>query len=961
MTQDNFTQDHVMISFSDVMLVLRRSKFKLACWIVFFGAVVGLYVLTRPPLFMAESSFREKSKIQTETSKSLSLALILGNQEGSENAAISLLKSRKLVSRVILDRGLQAQVNKSGFSYSWLRNIYSNLIVEWAALTKSKEPSLIESLPPFTVKDIQYAEEIPLNLHIHFISEDTFKVLDKRFQEIGKGQMGLPFKGANFLFTVVRRNKEALIGEQYDLKLIPMEAKADELIKNIEVKSDAGDKSLLRLTFYHQSRVEASAILNDLTTVYIDYLKAEQKRIAEEQISYLHRRQKEEALKLKKIMEEHALAISSNMMTMESLFSTQQTYAQRLLLIDLELERLKRAHEEGLVYYDKYADGADTGVINHILSEIRAYKQQADSIDVALRQIQPEDAAVKSAMFAKQMDEIEGIQKNSKEAKNILAALEEGKPLPPEGPLVQNPRYNIKDWVQIYRQALQKPSKECKDDCEKKFKAYLANMLHLFDVEEKLVNERVTHQQNIQLEFQGIDLPTANQIYINYSKNLSDIESEILHHQFIIDQMHDQAFEPSSLSSFLVDPVSQDIIVKASDLVLRFKDQLNRTQRELDRIKEDLDQQRNFLLMHVKQMLQLLQLREKLYKEKILSLQNTQLELIHQKISVLEKHLSDYISSRINNFKQEKSSIEQQQLSLKFEMEKMPNKWASEKLIDLHLDMSRKMIEEITKLVESKNISTHLDITQSAPLDKAMPPIHPQNSKLILFMFLGSLLGSLLCCGFIMMKIVYKGIPATEQNLRMLGYYVAGKLSKNSKHNNVLPETNLEILRRLAAHITMKRNGMKEGLSLLLMVSKGVDYSHQFSLLLARSGYRILYMTISGDHRPNETATPGLFQYLEGKASSYQICKESGWDTIPSGEIPQFANELLTGNRFKELIQKLKVEYDWIIFVSKSSPLTGEAENLLNLFDLAVITVTDESVQDLLAYHQKQNISFIVN
>src|SRR5262249_41673901 len=149
---------------------------------------------------------------------------------------------------------------------------------------------------------------------------------------------------------------------------------------------------------------------------------------------------------------------------------------------------------------------------------------------------------------------------------------------------------------------------------------------------------------------------------------------------------------------------------------------------------------------HVEQMLKLLKLREELFKEKLFSIQNMQLELIHQKISVLQKHLNAYISSRISNLKQEKSSIELQQQALKQEMGKLPNKWASEQLVELHLEMTQKLIEEIAKLVESKNISTNLDVTQSAPLDKSLSPIHPQSPNLLIFALLGCIGGCALAC-----------------------------------------------------------------------------------------------------------------------------------------------------------------------------------------------------------------------
>lgn len=166
----------------------------------------------------------------------------------------------------------------------------------------------------------------------------------------------------------------------------------------------------------------------------------------------------------------------------------------------------------------------------------------------------------------------------------------------------------------------------------------------------------------------------------------------------------------------------------------------------------------------------------------------------------------------------------------------------------------------------------------------------------------------------------------------------------------------------MTAYVTSEGRVEKEGQTVLLMVSKGVDYSHYFASLMSKSGFKVLYMNISFDHACGKDELPGILQYVDGEASSCRIVKAEGYDMISSGGISRFSNEIAGSTRFHELIQKLKKEYDWIVVVSKALPVSGEGDNLLNIFDHASITVTDEFVQQLIpliARSRKERLSFI--
>lgn len=946
-----------LITLSDIVLICRRSRRTVLTCVMAFSCLALLYTLTRPVEYKSEATFREKAKTQ-ETAKSSSLAMIIGMPELNENAAISLLKSRKLIERAIQELGLQASISPAGIRLQMLRNIPKNLVAEYAHLSDAERPLLSDPVRYIKAGNIEYREESPLQLRVRFVDEEHYQVYGPSRKDYGTGTLGMPFQGPAFAFTLLRTDACPIARRQFKLNLKPLSMVAEDLVNKINAEPDNTDKGLLNLSFRHTNRQEAALFLNTLMSLYQRFLREDHQRITGEQVAYLNRRQDEAAAKLHEIMRDHAQALSENMATIEFLFQNQQSFSQKLLMIDFELKRLEKALNEGLANYDRLSiETGDPLNINQILAEMRRHKQHADTIDMALRHIEKEDPELQKQLFNEQIQKLETLRMQSGEAKKFLAVLEDRKPLP-ASTLLKNPM--LRQWhdkLSSTEKALQHASAKereamqaCHATCLSNCQAYLKNMLRLCSIEERLLHERLSHLQSPQSEFQGINLNTASQLYVTYSKNLNDIEAEILHYQFILDQMQDPSFEPSSLSTVLDDPVSREIITRAGNIGLQLKDENNHSPRELERLKLDLMQQKEFLSIHAGQTLQLLKLRQKLYQEKIVALQTATRELLQQEISLLENTLSDYLASRIGNLKHEKTVIEQQQLGLRQTMQKMPAKWAAEKLIDQHLETNRKMVEEIAKMVESKNIALNLDLSQSAPVDIAIPSLNPHSRKSLLFLIIGALFGAFSSIGFLLARAVATGLPATKDSLIHLHQHVCGSISGDM----------LDPLRRAEAHLC--KDGEKSQ-SLLLLIGTGPDYSAQFADLLKKSGKRILLLSLSfGSPTPPE-GLPGLLQYLEGEVSEPKMIK-SGCDHISSGGFTRYSNELLLSPRFKALKSKLHQEYDWILAVSRSPLASGEAETQFRLFDHALITITDENLKDLETYFHGQEgkrVSFLIS
>ncbi len=98
------------------------------------------------------------------------------------------------------------------------------------------------------------------------------------------------------------------------------------------------------------------------------------------------------------------------------------------------------------------------------------------------------------------------------------------------------------------------------------------------------------------------------------------------------------------------------------------------------------------------------------------------LDLVQQQVSVSEKHLAEYTQAHLEQLKQERAYIVQSLQEIAQEMSFLPQKWVAEQMIRHQTKISGSLVEEVNRLVESKNISHHLRTFQSGPLDSATTP-----------------------------------------------------------------------------------------------------------------------------------------------------------------------------------------------------------------------------------------------
>ncbi len=453
------------------------------------------------------------------------------------------------------------------------------------------------------------------------------------------------------------------------------------------------------------------------------------------------------------------------------------------------------------------------------------------------------------------------------------------------------------------------------------------------------------------IDFQWMSLEAAKEILVEYNKQLHATELQIIQQQFIIKQFDDPNFEISSSSKFLTDPVSAQMIHKASLLALSLKDTENLNTKEQARLKSELAIQKGFLITHLEQNVTLLELHLDFLKNKIIELQNTALALTQNQISVLEQQVRNYIVSTIYSLKEENNLLNHNIIENRIDMSSFPEKWAAERFLQQKILVSKNMTTEITRLVETKNISTNLEKSMAAPFELPALPFHPNSPRLLLFTFLGIIAGAFLSTAWFIIRSVSQGIEASSDNLKLAGQHISGPLSRCcniSENQQMILDSDLNTLRHLISFMT-RSSDLKADNTLLLLENHGPQYADMLANLLSKKGIGTLIIDISLDRSQQNEGT-GLFQYLQKETTELNIIHLITHDYISSGGISRYANELLDSHQFRELLSILSKKYDLVIACSNATLESAEAVNLLNLFPNVAISVSGESLQTLHPY-----------
>ncbi|MGK5594406.1 MAG: hypothetical protein ACSNEK_03495 [Parachlamydiaceae bacterium] len=940
----------------DYLNLCQKYKKAILFFVILGALASGGLALTRNVYYLTTATFRDKGKPQTAIRSSLTDLIFSNGAISGDSETMSTLKSRKLLSKVIHKLGMQAQIAPVQPSFPNLKDIHDNFLAEYAYWTKQQTPILAELDDPIIAKQVLYGGEIPLAILIQFVDERQFKVLGR--EDLPLGTLDNSFEADDYSFVLHKPpGKTSLTDQMFSILFLPLDLTVENITSLMVVELDREDKTLLKLSFKHRDRHRAAEFLNSLMAAYQDFIKEDHEYVSSYQLEYLKNRQNEVGADLQVLMEKHAERLSKDLSSSGFLDSEKEidflaanvhSLQQKISEIDFEKKRLEKLADLDFVYYDQYGGRGDSAVINQLLGEIRGIKQQIDVLNLSLeKQKKLDDESIRN-LLDEQFTELHTIRSQLKETEELSIALKSSEDFSLADVLFQ-PSQNI---TPVWFSSLNQINEEDQQSYKDQLCSYLDNLRNMLKLKEATISERIKHQHYPGQEFQGITLETARNLFYNYSSAVTELQGQIKQHQFIVEELKKPDFEVCSLTAILHDPISAERIAKASMLLINLRDENNRTQKEMSRLRDELNMLKQFLSAHIEQMIQLFTLREKLLQDKIYALQSLTLDLSYQQIYVLKKNLIDYLATRLENLNDEKKLIKEYQNDLNQRMAKIPSRWAAEKIVFQHLTSHQKFLENLSSMVESKNISKNLELIQSTPVDHAIPSINPAPPRAVFYAILGSLLGFLGSVGFLIARSLITGIPASEDNIKLAQMHCSGTISKTFVSNQHLKDCDLNTIRRSLGFL---EQSLANSRKVLFILGHGTDPSLDFCNLLAKKGRSIIHLDLTFDKVSPESKN-GLLQYIE-EGVLPDILEVGGIHTLSSGGVSRYASELLKRKEFKALLETYQQEYDWTIAVSRSTILDADALNLSSLFDAVVIVIANETIEELKEFEEQLTAS----
>jgi hypothetical protein len=911
-----------MFTLSDVKRLYIAKRRQLFKWAVMGALLTFLFLGIRPTKYKVEATFREATE---DSGSGGSLKELLGGiGSGQQSQAASYMKSFRVLKPLVSKLGLQVSPGKSGWIVKKIFKRYSDKL-------KATKGLGLEDLDRFRFCNVVYEGEQRINFGIRFVDKEHFTVhsADQK-KEFCQGVVGasVNLEELQCEFTLVKPAQSMKVGVFYPFFVTYWKDVANGLKNDLQISSDKANKSICDLAFFSRDRHLGQWILNEVMSQYQLYLKREHDELAQDQLVYLENKQTQLCGKLEALFQENIDYLAQNVekngcisveQEGQNLLIPYQQMHEKLFATDMELARLD-LHEKGGKSRVVTEGGPFSSVINQVAQQMQDLKQQKDLLELSLCQFSEQSLTMRR-------DDLKEIRNQRLAVEKLIHEIDLGEEIS---------SCDLDQSLCVWAASLQ--DLEERED----FAEYLENYARILSVREKLLQERFFCGNSESTEFDGIDLNTARALFIQYNNKLDTAEAAMRYLTQFKKELHQPDFELSSLSSVLQDALSQKLIAEASTASLQLKDEKYHSSKEGQRYEEQIALQRKILGDHLDQLYKVEELNASLVREKIVGLQKVSLDCINQQISVLHEQASDSIKERKKALLQEKGILAGKMGEIRSMAASLPEKWRLEKWLELKTIMMTKIMQTVTEVVEAKTISHHLHHVESKPLDHAVLPVAPENPRLFLLTLLGALSSAFALFSLCLIRQILKGFPTTLEKLRALRFPALGSISAFCDGPSVETPTgpDLEILRQLALFT-------EGGKVIGLLAGQGPDYSFALSENLARMSTKSIILRCDFLSKFRKEDCPGLLQIWKGEIGDLPIRKGKGFDYITAGGYSPFGTEIIQSQRFTELLEILKKNYDQIFLLLRTPLTSAESAAALRLCDKVAVTVTKEQTEEL--------------
>ncbi|MGE5195895.1 MAG: hypothetical protein ACM3JI_01025, partial [Anaerolineae bacterium] len=334
-------KDEVCVTASDLKHLFKRSAKKLKKTALFFGIVAFFYLALQDPLYHATALFKQTGQ-KADPKISLKAFLQGSAFNSSEQNALSVMRSRKFLRRVVSERGLQMNVKTQGVLSRAFFNLARNL--------KSECRLPLDDVEQFEFRDVEYTKERAASLYLEFVDDKHFELYDQKTR-VAFGACGERILSPSLAFTLTKRPSFVDVRKKYLITVTPWTDCVEQLLKRFAIKPEKRDPALLLLSFSANDRKGAESFLNDVMKSFQQELEEENRSLYEAHTRYLEKRQQEVFFGLDQVLLSQVSYMKKNLKEsgfaqlkeeIKLLEPPRQKYLNRLFEIDLDLKRLEK-------------------------------------------------------------------------------------------------------------------------------------------------------------------------------------------------------------------------------------------------------------------------------------------------------------------------------------------------------------------------------------------------------------------------------------------------------------------------------------------------------------------------------------------------------------------------------------------------------------------------------------------
>jgi len=882
---------------NDLKRFFFEKKYYLICIFFLFFIFTAIFVLTLEPEYEAKASFFEDLE---KTQKIGNLKDMVLSDNSSVFDAFSFLKTKSLNKKLVEKLGLQISViderNKFRILY---HNFLKNLKIYFEGDFQQEE---------IEFSNVLYEKEFANYLHLKFLDNRSFEIFDSNNNFMGKKNIYETIKIKDICFTV-NKIPQKYVEQTIKIKIDPWDKSVDKVINNIKITKDKTSPNFLFLKTKNTKKLYATKTLNVLMELYHEYLVEENENSIEKQIVYLEKRKRDLEKELYLVIEENEKQIAFNAKTkgftdinteVNNLLIKRENYQRFLEQITKDLDYLKNVN-----FKDVNRNVClDENVLN-IIDKIKRLEDEKQTLQVAIEK----DLSTKKNVYSSAKSKV-GLDKLINDKKNIDELIEN---ININNPIEKNVMFFDfeKDNILI--------------TSSKKKTNFINNKVNLFEFNDFKFNKK---------KLSILDLSKAKELYYQLNRSKKDLKLEISQLDHILKNVKIQDFRFNSISPFL----SQDLIKNIIDISKKIEDDQNYTKKEIETLKQEYNLEKKYIITFLEEILNLKKLNLNILNQKLFSLKKLQVNLIANEIVFLSTKVKEHISKVFFEKTNEKEVLEQNIKNIKNEMQSLVCKKSLENKLNMKAEMTKNMIDSITKLIESKKLDLNLKAINSKPIDLATVNIFSihifRNSFIIaiLFVFIFFII--------YLYIVILKGFPLSEGAIKSLFFDYCGKISFKCDGIEVkkLKSSDLESLRKVIVCIDKSKHKIITSIG-----SKGPNFIHYLAALLTIVGKKILVIETNSKIDEKD----GLFPFLEKNKKKLPIQKIQAYDFLPSGKKKYFAFELLKSFKFLEKIEHIKSKYDLILLYSDAKIDSAEVKIYLEFSDKVILTFKKETLEDI--------------